>query len=172
MLTETERLRFNLLQEKKQNNTLNDAEQAEWQRFVSRIEAAEAVYLRPATEQMKRENAELEAQNRALKALRDSQSLNRSSGYGVGTDFDKPFLQSGKAAHFWRFPKLSIAFWLNRTPVWYVLVSILNARMPGPSIALYGQTPPPPPHCRRGESPFQCCSSRPQHRSIGLYLLW
>ena len=69
MLTELERERFRILQEKEDNQTLDAAEAAEWQGFIDRIEAEEAAYLRPAIERERQERLKIEAQNRALKNL-------------------------------------------------------------------------------------------------------
>lgn len=48
---------------------MTEAEQDELRLLIEEIESAEAKYLRPATERLRREREGVEAQNRALQAL-------------------------------------------------------------------------------------------------------
>lgn len=69
MLTELQRQRFRVLQEKEEEDSLSPSEQAELQVLVQCIEEAEAAYLSPATERIRQERLLLQEQNRALQAL-------------------------------------------------------------------------------------------------------
>ena len=69
MLTDSQRKRFRALQNGEDNGTLSPAEQVELQTFVQLIEEKEAVYLRPATERIRQERLQSEAQNQELQEL-------------------------------------------------------------------------------------------------------
>jgi EAL domain-containing protein (putative c-di-GMP-specific phosphodiesterase class I) len=70
MLRDNERLRFNKLRDLRDNGqVLSPEESAEVAEFTRRIEEGEAVYLRPATEQLHRENAKLDARLHAIHQL-------------------------------------------------------------------------------------------------------
>jgi hypothetical protein len=61
--------RFQELRQRQREQTLTETEQAELQLFTQALEAAEAVYLTPATERLRQERKTVEAQNRTLEAL-------------------------------------------------------------------------------------------------------
>lgn len=67
MWDEQQRARFESLRFRQQ--PLSEAELAELARLTNELEAAEAEYLRPATERLRSEREVVEAQNRALEAL-------------------------------------------------------------------------------------------------------
>ena len=70
IFTSEQRARFRQLQNAQDAGAvLTPDEQAELAALFQHIEDAEAVYLRPATERLRREAAEKEARNRALEAL-------------------------------------------------------------------------------------------------------
>src|ERR1700737_3541824 len=66
---ESTRERFRELRQREDKGTLTPEEQAELSRLIQQIEDAEAAYLRPATERLRREREAIETQNRALQAL-------------------------------------------------------------------------------------------------------
>lgn len=70
IFTPEQRARFRQLQNAQDAGTaLTSDEQAELAALLQHIEDAEAVYLRPANERLRREATEKEARNRALEAL-------------------------------------------------------------------------------------------------------
>ena len=69
MLTESQHKRFNELQQKEEDGILNVAEQKELNGLIRIIEDAEKEALRPATEQIRQERLQIQAQNAALKTL-------------------------------------------------------------------------------------------------------
>lgn len=69
MLTEFERERFHVLQQREDDGSLLPSEREELRAFVQQIEDAEAAYLRPATERIRLQRLRSEDQNRALEAL-------------------------------------------------------------------------------------------------------
>lgn len=69
MLTEPQRQRFRALQQSELDGTLSPTEQTEMEAFVQQIEAAEAAYLRPATEHIRQERLRIEEQNKALQEV-------------------------------------------------------------------------------------------------------
>lgn len=69
MWNEQKQSRFAALRQRESEQSLTASEQAELTALIQEIEAAEAVYLRPATANLQREREQLEAQNEALQAL-------------------------------------------------------------------------------------------------------
>jgi hypothetical protein len=69
MLTNDQRSRFRELQARSDSGAITDSEQEELDSFIHAIELDEAAYLRPATERIKAERAEVEDQNEVLRAL-------------------------------------------------------------------------------------------------------
>jgi hypothetical protein len=63
------RARFEALRQREEAGALTGAEQTELAQMINEIESAEAVYLRPATERLRAERAELNARNAALQRL-------------------------------------------------------------------------------------------------------
>lgn len=61
--------RFQELRQRQQESVLSEAEQAELALLVKELEAAEAAYLTPATQQLQQERQALENQNRRLENL-------------------------------------------------------------------------------------------------------
>jgi hypothetical protein len=68
---DTRRERFRELRRREDKGALTPEEQTELSRLIQEIEDAEAAYLRPATECLRREREAIEAQNSALQALLD-----------------------------------------------------------------------------------------------------
>ncbi|MDQ3814801.1 MAG: hypothetical protein M3347_12735 [Armatimonadota bacterium] len=69
MCDEQKRERFQTLRERELEGALTPAEQTELSLLIQEIENAEAAYLGPATERLRREREQLEAQNHALEDL-------------------------------------------------------------------------------------------------------
>lgn len=69
MWEEQKRRRFQQLRQQHQEGGLSEAEQAELALLVQELEAAEAAYLAPATQQLQQERKTLEDKNRSLEAL-------------------------------------------------------------------------------------------------------
>ncbi len=61
--------RFQQLRQRQRESGLDDAEQAELALLIKELEAAEAAYLAPATQQLQQERETLEDQNRRLERL-------------------------------------------------------------------------------------------------------
>ena len=61
--------RFQQLRQRQGEHVLTEAEQAELAQLVQELEAAEANYLRPATEQLRQQRETLQTQNRTLEML-------------------------------------------------------------------------------------------------------
>lgn len=61
--------RFQQLRQRQQESGLNEAEQDELALLVKELEAAEAAYLAPATQQLRQERETLDDQNRGLENL-------------------------------------------------------------------------------------------------------
>ena len=71
MLDSAKRERFQALRRKEDAGALGPAEQGELSALIQEIEDAEAVYLGPATERLRRERQAMEVQYGALEALLD-----------------------------------------------------------------------------------------------------
>jgi hypothetical protein len=69
MWNEQKRSRFRHLQQCQQEQALSKADEIELALLVKELEAAEAAYLAPATEQLHQEREAIEAQNRRMEAL-------------------------------------------------------------------------------------------------------
>lgn len=69
MWDEQKREQFQTLRKRELEGVLTDAEQVELSQMIQGVESAEAAYLRPATERLRREREQVEVQNRALQAL-------------------------------------------------------------------------------------------------------
>ena len=65
----TKRARFEALRQKEEEGTLTEAEQVELAQMIEEIEEIEAAYLRPATERLRAERAQVQAQTAALQRL-------------------------------------------------------------------------------------------------------
>lgn len=69
MATDQQHSRFEELRKKQLQGLLTEVEQAELERLVQGIEAAEAAYLAPATGRLRQERIAIERQNRSLEDL-------------------------------------------------------------------------------------------------------
>jgi hypothetical protein len=69
MLTPLKRTRFRELRRREDEGALSPEEQEELSLLIQEIEEAEAVYLGPATERLRRESEAIERQNKALRAF-------------------------------------------------------------------------------------------------------
>jgi small-conductance mechanosensitive channel len=69
MWDQVTRSRFETLRHLEEEGVLTEAEQAELERMVAEIEAAEAAYLAPGTERLRAERAQIAAKNAALQEL-------------------------------------------------------------------------------------------------------
>jgi len=69
MWEDQKRSRFQQLRECRRAGGLTEAEEVELARLTEELEAAEANYLTPVTEQLRRERETVETQNRTLEVL-------------------------------------------------------------------------------------------------------
>jgi hypothetical protein len=69
MWNEQKRQRFQYLRDRQSAGVLEDTERAELTLLMDELQAAEARYLRPATQRLQDEREIVEAQNRALEVL-------------------------------------------------------------------------------------------------------
>ncbi len=69
MFTEAQRRRFSELQQREEDGVLNASERKELNELIQIVEAAEKETLQPATEQIRQERLQIQAQNAALKTL-------------------------------------------------------------------------------------------------------
>jgi hypothetical protein len=69
MWEEQIRRRFELLHQRESAGVIADTERRELESLVEELQSAEATYLTPATERLREERQELDAQNRALEVL-------------------------------------------------------------------------------------------------------
>lgn len=69
MLTEPQRQRLSELQQREEDGVLNAPERKELNRLIQIVAAVEKEMLRPATEHIRQERLQIQAQNAALKTL-------------------------------------------------------------------------------------------------------
>lgn len=69
MWDEQQRERFRQLRDRQEDGVLTEAEGTELARLEQELEAAEATYLAPATQRLRRERETVETQNGALETL-------------------------------------------------------------------------------------------------------
>src|SRR5437870_3611469 len=63
------RAKFESLRQREEEGTLTEAEQAELAQMIEEVERAEAAYLRPATERLRADRAEVTRQSGALQGV-------------------------------------------------------------------------------------------------------
>jgi len=89
MWNDGKQARFNALRESEREGSATDAERAELAALTRELDASEAAYLTPATEQIRRERQGLEAQNRRLEELLHEREAYLARVRGVVADLER-----------------------------------------------------------------------------------
>lgn len=99
MWDEQKRERFQTLRQRELEDTLTETEQEELSQMIQEIEDAEAVYLRPATERLRRERERIEQQNRELQVLvqREEAIVARLQSVLAETEAERRAIQKERA---------------------------------------------------------------------------